>query len=65
MKTKKLIDRIRALFDADLRHSLNKQQSLHEVLEQLRAKEKKLQADMEFEQDPDRRERMQIGRAHV
>jgi hypothetical protein len=60
VKTKKLIDHIRALFNADLRNNLNKQQSLRDVLEQLRAKEKKLQAEIQYEQDPERRDKLQL-----
>ncbi|MEH6650474.1 MAG: hypothetical protein V7707_10655 [Motiliproteus sp.] len=60
MKTRKLIERIKALFDADLRLSLNKQQSLHQVLEQLRLKQKKLQAELLHEQDSQRRDKLQL-----
>ena len=60
MKTRKLIEQIKALFDADLRHSLNKQQSLHQVLEQLRRKEKALQAELLYQQDPQRRDKLQL-----
>lgn len=60
MKTRKLIEQIKALFDADLRLSLSKQQSLHQVLEQLRRKEKKLQAELLHQQDPQRRDKLQL-----
>lgn len=60
MKTKKLIDRFRALFDEDLRNSHQTQQALHEVLEKLRKKEKKLQQQLETEHDSAKREQLQI-----
>jgi hypothetical protein len=60
VKTRKLIDRIRALFNEDLRNSHKIQQALHEVLEKLRKKEKKLCALLEAEQDADKRERLQM-----
>ncbi len=60
MKTKKLIERVRALFDADLRDNLKTQRSLHEVLEALRAKEKKLQTNLLSEQRPEKRDKIQL-----
>lgn len=60
MKTRKLIDRIRALFNEDLRSSHNTQQALLEVLEKLRRKEKKLCAQLESEQDAEKRKRLQL-----
>ncbi|MFT6914331.1 MAG: hypothetical protein ACJAWL_000627 [Motiliproteus sp.] len=60
MKTKKLLERIRALFDVDLRDNLEMQASLTKVLEKLRLKQKKFQAELELEHDVDRREALQL-----
>ncbi len=60
MKTKKLIDRIRAIFDEDLRNNQQLQQSLNEVLEKLRLKEKKILAELEHEPNAGRREALQL-----
>ncbi|MEH6470070.1 MAG: hypothetical protein V7752_02360 [Halopseudomonas sp.] len=60
MKTKKLINRIRAMFDADIRNNQQTQQSLNEVLEQLRLKEKKMLAELEREQNSARRDKLQL-----
>ncbi|MFT5719744.1 MAG: hypothetical protein ACI9W6_000032 [Motiliproteus sp.] len=60
MKTKKLLERIRAFFDVDLRDNLQMQASLTKVLEKLRLKQKKIQAELELEQDADRREALQL-----
>lgn len=60
MKTKKLIDRIRAIFDVDLRNNRQMQESLNEVLEKLRLKEKNMLAELEHELNADRRESLQL-----
>lgn len=60
MKTKKLMDRIRAIFDVDLRDNQQMQASLNEVLEKLRLKEKKMQAELEHERNAGRREALQL-----
>ena len=60
MKTKKLIDRVRAMFDEDLRNNHQVQESLNEVLEKLRLKEKKMLAELEHEHNPGRREALQL-----
>ena len=60
MKTKKLMDRIRAIFDVDLRDNQQMQVSLNEVLEKLRLKEKKMLAELEHEHYAGRREALQL-----
>ena len=60
MKTRKLIDRIRALFDDDLRSSQQNREALEAVLKQLRKKEKKFQAELEQESSPERRQKLEL-----
>ncbi len=60
MKTKKLVNRIRAIFDQDLRNNQQLQLSLNEVLEKLRLKQKKLQAEFERECNASCREALQL-----
>ncbi|RDE22480.1 hypothetical protein DV711_07690 [Motiliproteus coralliicola] len=60
MKTRKLIDRIRALFDDDLRSSQKNREALEEVLKQLRSKEKKFEAELQQEPSPERREKLEM-----
>ncbi|WP_421869047.1 hypothetical protein [Motiliproteus sp.] len=60
MKTRKLIDRIRALFDDDLRSSQQNREALEAVLKQLRRKEKKFQAELEQESSPERRQKLEL-----
>lgn len=55
MKTKKLIQRLKALFDRGVAENREAQNALREVLEQLKKKERKLQAELEHAQDPKRR----------
>ena len=60
MKTKKLINRIRAFFDSDLRTSRKNRKALAEVLKQLKRKEKKLTAELALEQDPVKRDKLRL-----
>ncbi len=60
MKTKKLVDRIRAIFNEDLRNNHQLQAALSEVLEKLRLKEKSMLAELEHELNADRREALRL-----
>lgn len=60
MKTRKLIDRIRALFDDDLRASQKNREALEEVLKQLRSKEKKFRAELELETSKEKRKKLEL-----
>ena len=51
MKTKKLLDKIRAFFDSDLRDVQREVDSLKEVLDKLKKKETALKARLEQEHD--------------
>ncbi len=55
MKTRKLLEKLHLLFDADLREKKRKREALKEVLAELKQKERKWQEKLEREQDRERR----------
>ncbi len=55
MKTRKLLEKLHLLFDADLRAKQRKREALKEVLAELKHKERKWQERLDGEQDPERR----------
>ncbi len=59
MKTRKLIARIKAFFDSDLRNDQQERESLKEVLDKLKKKELELRSRLASEQDPAAREKLE------
>ncbi|OMH30310.1 hypothetical protein [Motiliproteus sp. MSK22-1] len=59
MKTKKLLSKIRAFFDSDLRDVQRQTDSLREVLDKLKKKETVLKSRLENEHDPKARKKLE------
>ena len=59
MKTKKLLSKIRAFFDSDLRDVQRQTDSLREVLDKLKKKETVLKSRLENEHDPKDRKKLE------
>ncbi|MEH6579929.1 MAG: hypothetical protein V7731_22985 [Amphritea sp.] len=59
MKTRRLIDKLKHFFDADLRAQQEQRESLKEVLDKLKSKEHELKDRLEREKNPEERERLE------
>jgi hypothetical protein len=59
MKTRKLLEKLKAFFNADLRERHEKEDSLREILDKLAAKERKYERQLEEEKDSGKRRELE------